>query len=217
MLGTLKIFLFLLLSCAAGAACATGTVLVFGDSVSAGYGLPRDQSWVDLLRARLTREHADYKVVNASVTGETTTGGKARLASTLSQHRPQIVILELGGNDGLRGTRIDTIRANLAAMIAEARRHGSKVLLVGMNVPPNYGSDYTEKFRSLFESLARKERVPLVPFLFEGFAAERAMFQPDGIHPVAAAQQKMLDNVWPQLKPLLAPASAARPAKGNAR
>jgi len=209
----LRIFLFLLLSCAAGAACATGTVLVFGDSVSAGYGLPRDQSWVDLLRARLTREHADYKVVNASVTGETTTGGKARLASTLSQHRPQIVILELGGNDGLRGTRIDTIRTNLAAMIAEARRHGSKVLLVGMNVPPNYGSDYTEKFRSLFESLARKERVPLVPFLFEGFAAERAMFQPDGIHPVAAAQQKMLDNVWPQLKPLL----ATTPTRGNAR
>jgi acyl-CoA thioesterase-1 len=98
-------------------------------------------------------------------------------------------------------------------MIAEARRHGSKVLLVGMNVPPNYGSDYTEKFRSLFESLARKERVPLVPFLFEGFAAERAMFQPDGIHPVAAAQQKMLDNVWPQLKPLL----ATTPTRGNAR
>jgi acyl-CoA thioesterase-1 len=199
----LRIVLILLLSGAAGVACAASTILVFGDSVSAGYGLPRDQNWVDLLRARLAREHADYKVVNASVTGETTTGGKLRLASTLKQHQPQVVILELGGNDGLRGTRVDAIRANLAAMIAECRRHQSRVLLVGMNVPPNYGSDYTEKFRLIFETLAKTERVPLVPFLFEGFATERAMFQPDGIHPVAAAQQKMLDNVWPHLRPLL--------------
>ena len=213
----LRIFLFLLLSVAAGAASAAATILVFGDSVSAGYGLPRDQSWVDLLRARLAREHADYKVVNASVTGETTTGGRARLAGTLNQHRPQIVILELGGNDGLRGTRVDTIRANLDAMIAESRRRGAKILLVGMNVPPNYGSDYTEKFRSLFETLARQNRVPLVPFLFEGFATERSMFQPDGIHPVAAAQQRMLDNVWPQLRPLIAPPPAKMPAGGNRR
>lgn len=215
----LRIFLFLVLSVAAGAASAAATILVFGDSVSAGYGLPRDQSWVDLLRARLAREHADYKVVNASVTGETTTGGRARLAATLNQHRPQIVILELGGNDGLRGTRVDTIRANLGAMITEARRRGTKVLLVGMNVPPNYGSDYAEKFRSLFETLARQDRVPLVPFLFEGFATDRGMFQSDGIHPVAAAQQKMLDNVWPQLRPLVAPAPAPAktPATGNRR
>jgi acyl-CoA thioesterase I len=199
----LRIVLFLLLSGAAGVACAASTILVFGDSVSAGYGLPRDQNWVDLLRARLAREHADYKVVNASVTGETTTGGKLRLASTLKQHQPQVVILELGGNDGLRGTRVDTIRANLAAMIAECRRHHSRVLLVGMNVPPNYGSDYTEKFRLVFATVAQAQHVPLVPFLFEGFAADRAMFQPDGIHPVAAAQQKMLDNVWSHLRPLL--------------
>ena len=183
---------------------------MFGDSISAGYGLPRDQNWVDLLRARLAREHVDYKVVNASVTGETTTGGKLRLASTLKQHQPQVVIIELGGNDGLRGTRVDAIRANLAAMIAECRRHQSRVLLVGMNVPPNYGSDYTEKFRRIFETLAKTERVPLVPFLFEGFATERAMFQPDGIHPVAAAQQKMLDNVWPHLRPLLEQSRSAR-------
>ena len=206
----LRIVLVLLLSGAASVACAASTILVFGDSVSAGYGLPRDQSWVDLLRARLAREHADYKVVNASVTGETTTGGRLRLASTLKQHQPQVVILELGGNDGLRGTRVDSIRANLAAMIAECRRHQSRVLLVGMNVPPNYGSDYTEKFRLLFETLAKAERVPLVPFLFEGFGADRAMFQPDGIHPVAAAQPKMLDNVWPHLLPLLAQSRRAR-------
>jgi acyl-CoA thioesterase-1 len=200
----LRIFLILVLSGAAAFAHAASTILVFGDSVSAGYGLPRDQNWVDLLRARLAREHADYKVVNASVTGETTTGGKLRIAATLKQHQPQIVILELGGNDGLRGTRVDAIRANLAAMIAECRRQQSRVLLVGMNVPPNYGSDYTEKFRLVFDSVAKAQHVPLVPFLFEGFAADRAMFQPDGIHPVAAAQPKMLDNVWPHLRPLLA-------------
>ncbi len=206
----LRFVLILLLSGAAGVAGAASTILVFGDSISAGYGLPRDQSWVDLLRARLAREHADYKVVNASVTGETTTGGKLRIAATLNQHQPQVVILELGGNDGLRGTRVDAIRANLAAIIAECRRHQSRVLLVGMNVPPNYGSDYTEKFRQIFAAVAQAQHVPLVPFLFEGFAADRAMFQPDGIHPVAAAQPKMLDNVWPQLRPLLAQSRPAR-------
>jgi acyl-CoA thioesterase I len=205
----LRIVLILVLSAAANLAHAASTILVFGDSVSAGYGLPRDQGWVDLMRARLARDHADYKVVNASVTGETTTGGKLRLAATLRQHQPQIVIIELGGNDGLRGTRVDAIRANLAAMIAECRRHHSRVLLVGMNVPPNYGSDYTEKFRLIFDTLAKTQHVPLVPFLFEGFAADRAMFQPDGIHPVAAAQQKMLDNVWLHLSPLLAQPRAA--------
>ena len=206
----LRIFLILVLSGAAAFAHAASTILVFGDSVSAGYGLPRDQNWVDLLRARLTREHADYTVVNASVTGETTTGGNLRIAATLNQHQPQIVILELGGNDGLRGTRVDAIRANLAAIIAECRRHQSRVLLVGMNVPPNYGSDYTEKFRQVFATVAQAQHVPLVPFLFEGFAADRTMFQPDGIHPVAAAQPKMLDNVWPQLRPLLAQSRPAR-------
>jgi acyl-CoA thioesterase-1 len=204
----LRIFLFVLLSGAAGIAHATATILVFGDSISAGYGLPRDSGWVDLLRARLVREHADYTVVNASVSGETTVGGKARLAAALKQHQPRIVILELGGNDGLRGARIDTIRANLAAMIEECRKHGSRVLLVGMRVPPNYGSDYEKKFRLMFDELAKTQRVALAPFLFEGFAADRGMFQPDGIHPTEAAQAKMLDNVWPHLRPLLA---------GNAR
>jgi acyl-CoA thioesterase-1 len=200
----LRIILFLLLAGAAGIAHAAATVLVFGDSISAGYGLPRDQGWVDLLRARLAREQpADYKVINASVTGETTMGGKARLGAILGQHQPQIVIIELGGNDGLRGTRIDTIRANLTEMIAECRRHNTRILLVGMHVPPNYGSDYEEKFRALFGALAKSQRVPLVPFLFEGFAADRGLFQADGIHPTAAAQEKMLDTVWPHLHPLL--------------
>ncbi len=203
MLGTLRIFLFLLLLSAAGITHATATILVFGDSISAGYGLPRDQGWVDLLRARLVREHADYMVVNASVTGETTVGGKTHLGAALNRHQPQIVILELGGNDGLRGTRVETIRANLTAMIAACRKHGSRVLLVGMRVPPNYGSDYEHKFRLVYETTAKTQRVPLVPFLFEGFAADRTMFQSDGIHPTIDAQEKMLDNIWPRLRPLL--------------
>ncbi len=192
-----------MLSGSAGLTHAAATILVFGDSISAGYGLPRDQSWVDLMRARLRAERPDYKVVNASVTGETTEGGKRRLRATLEQHRPRIVVLELGGNDGLRGARIETIRANLAAMIAECRKFDSEVLLVGMNLPPNYGSDYGEKFRLVFETLAKKQRVAVVPFLFEGFATDRTMFQPDGIHPVTAAQAKMLDNIWPVLRPLI--------------
>ena len=199
----LRIFLFVLLFSAAGITHAAATILVFGDSISAGYGLPRDQGWVDLLRARLVREHADYMVVNASVTGETTVGGKTHLGTALNRHQPQIVILELGGNDGLRGTRVETIRANLTAMIAACRKHGSRVLLVGMRVPPNYGSDYEHKFRLVYETTAKTQRVPLVPFLFEGFAADRAMFQSDGIHPTIDAQEKMLDNIWPRLRPLL--------------
>ncbi len=207
----LRLFLFVLLLSAAGITHAAATILVFGDSISAGYGLPRDQGWVDLLRARLAREHADYKVVNASVTGETTVGGKIQLGAALNRHQPQIVILELGGNDGLRGTRVEAIRANLAAMIAACRKHGSRVLLVGMRVPPNYGSDYEQKFHLVYETTAKSQRVALVPFLFEGFAADRAMFQSDGIHPTAAAQEKMLDNIWPRLRPLLTP----RPAKAK--
>ena len=199
----LRIFLFVLLAGVAGATCAAATILVFGDSISAGYGLPRDQSWVDLLRARLAREHPDYRVINASVTGETTVGGKSRLDAALAQHKPRIVILELGGNDGLRGTRSETISANLAAMIADCRRHKSAVLLVGMRVPPNYGSDYEEKFRLLYGALAKSQGVALVPFLFEGFAADRGMFQSDGIHPTAAAQPVMLATVWPHLHVLM--------------
>lgn len=199
----LRIFLFVLLASVAGTTCAAATILVFGDSISAGYGLPRDQSWVDLLRVRLAREHPDYRVVNASVTGETTVGGKIRLDAALARHKPRIVILELGGNDGLRGTRSETISANLAAMIADCRRHKSEVLLVGMRVPPNYGSDYEEKFRLIYGALAKSQGVALVPFLFEGFAADRGMFQSDGIHPTAAAQPVMLATVWPHLRVLM--------------
>ena len=199
----LRIILFALLCNIPGIVHAAATVLVFGDSVSAGYGLPQGAGWVDLLRSRLAQAPYDYKVINASVSGETTLGGKNRLGATLTRDKPAIVILALGGNDGLRGTNTDSISANLTAMIADCRTHGSKVLLVGMRVPPNYGSDYEKKFRTIYTAVARAQRVPLAPFLFEGFAADRGKFQADGIHPTVAAQAQMLDTVWQQLRPLL--------------
>ena len=199
----LRIFLFVLWWNAAGVAYAAASIMVFGDSLSAGYGLPQGAGWVDLLQQRLAREKYDYKVINASLTGETTVSGKNRLGGALTRHKPEIVILELGGNDGLRGAGIDTIRANLTAMIAACRRREARVLLVGMQLPPNYGSTYVEKFRSMYGSVAKSQRVTLVPSLLEGFAADRGAFQPDGIHPNAAAQPRMLDTVWKQLQPML--------------
>jgi acyl-CoA thioesterase-1 len=199
----LRIFLFVLLCNAAGVAYAAASIMVFGDSLSTGYGLPQGAGWVDLLQQRLAREKYDYKVINASLTGETTVSGKNRLGGALTRHQPEIVILELGGNDGLRGAGIDTIRANLTTMIAACRQREARVLLVGMRLPPNYGKDYTEKFRRTYGAVAKSQRVPLVPFLYEGFATDRGAFQPDGIHPNAAAQPRMLDNVWKQLQPML--------------
>ena len=199
----LRIFLFVVLCGVSGVTNAAASIMVFGDSISAGYGLPKGKSWVDLLQQRLEHEKYDYKVINASLTGETTLSGKNRLGSALTQHQPEIVILELGGNDGLRGARIEIMGSNLSAMIADCRTRGSKVLLVGMQLPPNYGSNYVEKFRALYSAVARSQRVPLVPFLYEGFATDRDAFQPDGIHPNATAQPRMLDAVWKQLQPLL--------------
>ncbi|HEV8519216.1 MAG TPA: arylesterase [Burkholderiales bacterium] len=199
----LRIFLFLLLWSTAGVTQAAATIMVFGDSISAGYGLRQGTGWVDLLQRRLTSEKYDYKVINASLTGDTTVGGKNRIGRALAQSKPDIVILELGANDGLRGANVETIRANLAAMITECRKRGAKVLLVGMQLPPNYGSAYTEKFRSAYSSLAESLRVSLVPFLLEGFAADSGAFQSDGIHPNASVQSRMLDTIWIQLRPML--------------
>ena len=199
----LRISLFILLFCAAAITHAATNILVFGDSISASYGLPRGTGWVDLLQQRLERDGVDYKVINASLSGETTTGGRNRINIALAQHNPQIVILELGANDGLRGARVETIHANLAAMIADCRKRGARVLLVGMQLPPNYGKVYVEKFRTLYPNLARAQRVALVPFMYEGFATDRDAFQADGIHPNAAAQARLLENVWTVLKPML--------------
>ncbi len=188
---------------AVGMSAQPPAIMVFGDSLSAGYGLPQGKGWVDLLRQRLERESYAYRLVNASISGETTLGGRNRLTEALAQHRPRIVILELGANDGLRGQALDAMRENLIAMARACRAAKAKVLLVGMRIPPNYGPDYTEKFHASFVAVANKMQAPLVPFLFEGFAARRDLFQSDGIHPDVDAQRLMLDNVWEKLRPML--------------
>jgi acyl-CoA thioesterase-1 len=179
------------------------TILIFGDSLSAGYGLSREQGWVHLLEQRLRAEKLDYKVVNASISGETTLGGRNRIDAALKTHRPAIVILELGANDGLRGGSPDAMRDNLEAISDACRRARARVLLVGIRLPPNYGMAYTEKFQEVFGAVSRSRKLPLVPFLLDGFPLNRDLFQADGIHPTAAAQSLMLDTVWKKLRPLL--------------
>ena len=178
-------------------------LLVVGDSVSAGYGLPGGKVWVDLLAARLQADGYRYRVVNASISGDTTAGGRARLSQLITQHKPAIVIVELGGNDALRGGRLATTADNLDAMVRMAQAARAQVLLVGMQLPPNYGPAYVKEFSELFASVAKTRRVPLVPYFFAGFGDDLAYFQPDRIHPTAEAQSRLLDNVWPTLKPLL--------------
>ena len=178
-------------------------ILVFGDSLAAGYGLPQGRGWVDLLQARLEREGYGYKVVNASISGETSLGGRNRLPAALAQHRPRIVVLELGANDGLRGQPIAALRDNLVAMIRASARAGARSLLIGMRIPPNYGQAYTRQFESVFAEVARAQRVPLIPFLLDGFADQRELFQQDGIHPAEQAQGLILATVWSALEPLL--------------
>jgi acyl-CoA thioesterase-1 len=179
-------------------------ILVFGDSISAGYGLPRvEQGWVALLQARLRSQGYGYEVVNASVSGETTQGGLARLPRALSLHHPQIVILELGGNDGLRALPITAMRSDLSQMIGLSRAAGAKVLLLGMRIPPNYGPAYADQFAATYSNLAESLRVATVPFLLDGIALNADLMQADGIHPDQAGQPRLLDNVWPALAPLL--------------
>jgi acyl-CoA thioesterase-1 len=182
------------------------TLLIVGDSLSAEYGLPRGTGWVALLTQRLERERLPWRVVNASISGDTTSGGRARLPALLQQHRPAAVVIELGGNDALRGLPLASTEANLVAMTRAAKSAGARVLLVGMQVPPNYGRQYTQDFERLFARAAQAEKVALVPFLLAGVADGPdpvALFQPDRIHPKAEAQPRMLDNVWPALRKLL--------------
>ena len=179
-------------------------LLVLGDSLSAEYGLARDTGWVKLLEQRLARQAANqYSVVNASISGETTSGGLTRLPALLKNHRPSVVVIELGANDGLRGLPLDLMRKNLRAMIDACRAAGARVLVVGMRIPPNYGRDYAERFFAVFGEVARETRVAHAPFVLEGLAEDLSMFQGDRIHPTEKAQSRMLDNVWPHLQPLL--------------
>ncbi len=187
---------------------ATGrqTILVLGDSLSAEYGLARGAGWVALLEKRLDNEKKLVAVVNASVSGETTSGGRSRLPALLDKHEPDVVVIELGGNDALRGLPLKNTQANLSAMAQDAKKSGAQVLVVGMQVPPNYGSTYANQFEGLFAAVATEHQAALVPFLLKGVADAAnatALFQADRIHPRAEAQPRMLDNVWPVLQKLL--------------
>ena len=182
---------------------ASKTLLVLGDSISAEYGLPRDSGWVSLLQKRLVDDKLSVTVINASISGETTAGGLTRLPALLRQHKPAVLIIELGGNDGLRGLSLAATQANLREMIKSSERIGARVLLLGMRVPPNYGPDYSKRFAAMYQGLARERNVKLVPFLLTGLEDTERFFQQDRIHPNQRAQTVMLDNVWPSLRPLL--------------
>lgn len=182
---------------------ASKTVLVLGDSLSAEYGIARGAGWVTLLEKRIRAEEIDATIINASISGETTSGGRARISELLGQHRPSVVVIELGGNDGLRGLPLTSAEANLRAMIQETQKAKAKVLLVGMQIPPNYGREYADRFSGLYQKLSKEAKIPLVPFLLDGVASRPQLFQADRIHPLAEAQPIMLNNIWPHLKPLL--------------
>lgn len=178
------------------------TILVMGDSLSAGYGIDIDEGWVNLLREKL-HDHYPHEVVNASVSGEISRGGLNRLPRLLEEHQPEVVILELGGNDGLRGLPLNKLRENLSEMIERSQSSGAQVLLVGIQIPPNYGRRYTEDFKQLYPALAAKHQTPLVEFMLERVATDPNLMQQDGIHPKAEAQPRILENIWPELKPLM--------------
>jgi len=182
---------------------STPTIVVFGDSLSAAYRIPQERGWVTLLAHRIAEEGINYTVVNASISGETTDGGLSRLPATLTMHEPDILVLELGGNDGLRGLPIANIKKNLEEMVRLSQEAGALVVLAGIQIPPNYGPRYTGPFISQFEEIASAMNLPFIPFLIDGIAQHPELMQDDGIHPIADAQEMVLDNVWPVLQPLL--------------
>lgn len=204
----LKIYLFLLLTIvtsltyAQNATARTTKILVMGDSLSAGYGIDIQQGWVNLLEQELTKNHA-IQIINASVSGETSSGGNSRLPALLVEHQPDIVILELGGNDGLRGQPLKLLEKNLQAMVDASKKSNAKVLLAGMQIPPNYGARYSSQFKALYEKLAEKNELALIPFFLEGIGGDATLMQRDGIHPTAEAQPIIVKNVLPELEKLL--------------
>ncbi len=199
----LVLFATLLLGAQQSAYCASKTLLVLGDSLSAEYGLARGSGWVALLDNKLQEKKVALTIINASVSGETTSGGKTRLPALLAKHQPNYVIIELGGNDGLRGLPINAFASNLQSMISAAQKSGAQVLLLGMMIPPNYGRDYTDKFSRTYQDLAQKNKTGLLPFFLAGVADKENMFQADRIHPIASAHPIMLNNVWPHLEQML--------------
>lgn len=189
-------------------AASDNTLMILGDSISAAYGVPLEEAWVSLLEQRLDREGMDWEVANESISGETTDGGLNRLSDLLAVIDPDVVVVELGGNDGLRGFPPRVIRQNLSDIIEKSRDSGAQVLLVGMQIPPNYGSAYTAAFRDIYPELAEQYQTGLVPFFLQDIYDREGGMQADGIHPAASSQQQLLDNLWPELKPLLEQAQA---------
>lgn len=179
------------------------TILVLGDSLSAAYNIDVASGWVARLQQRLDYQQLPYHVVNASISGDTTAGALARLPKLLTEHRPDVVLVELGGNDGLRGLSPEQMKRNLMAIVARAQKAGAKVLVLGVKLPPNYGTRYTERFHRVFAEVANAKKAALVPFVLEGIATDSALMQTDGIHPNAAAQPRILENVWKRLRPML--------------
>ncbi len=193
----------LILLCLLAMPASARNILLVGDSISAAFGLEIDQGWVRLLEQRLAEEDLPYAVVNASVSGDTTAGGLARLPALLAEVEPELVVIELGGNDGLRALPVTNMQQNLSAMVALSREAGAEVILLGMRIPPNYGPRYSKAFEQAFVAVAEEHGVPLVPFLLEGVGGVKGMMQSDGVHPTAAAQPLLLDNAWPAIKQAL--------------
>lgn len=191
---------WLMVAAAASAHSAPKTVLVLGDSLSAEYGLARGTGWVALAEKKVKDQKLDAEIVNASVSGETTSGGRSRLPALLTKHKPALVVIELGANDGLRGLPVAAAQANLKAMADTAGKSGAKVMLIGMRIPPNYGRDYSDKFYAMYGTLSRELKAPLVPFMLDGVAEKTEMFQPDRLHPLAEAHPTILNNIWPVLE-----------------
>jgi acyl-CoA thioesterase-1 len=209
----IQISLLLLLSASGSSLAATDhkpVILVFGDSLSAAYGIPREQGWVALLQQQLDQQPAKREVINASISGETTSGGLTRLKLLLQRHQPEMVIIQLGANDGLRGLPVNDMRRNLAVMIELSQQAGARVALIGILIPPNYGPRYTQEFKESYQLLARQYKLPLVPFLLDGVTEKPELMQDDGLHPKANAQTLILDNVWKILAPYFKAAKASQ-------
>lgn len=200
---TVWFFVVVLFGVPASGAASSGTIVVLGDSLSAAYGIDVSAGWVYLLQQRLNEHRLPYKVVNASVSGDTTAGGVARLPKLLAEHRPAVVVIELGGNDGLRGLPPEQAKKNLATMISRAKESGVKVLVLGVRLPPNFGTRYNQRFQKIYGDVAAEQRVPVVPFMLQGVPLDGAYLQPDGIHPTAKAQPIILENVWSKLKAMV--------------